>query len=298
MRRVFHLEVNSEKERKISDYLRSLGLSKNTCRAFRREDSLVYLNGEQVQLSQLCKQGDLLTLKLHECNDPEEIVERKIDFAVVYEDEDILVVNKPSGIAMHPVRTNFENTLANGIAYYYREKGDDGIVFRSINRLDRYTSGLCLIAKNCISGQLLSAQVIHGKIQKYYLALAEGELTEKSGVIDAPIARLNEWEITRVVDYEKGQRAVTHYEVLGYRKDKDISLVKFSLETGRTHQIRVHMKSIGHPLIGDRFYNPDNEQMERQALHACYLQFTHPITKEICTFEAEMPEDMKEVWER
>ena len=230
----------------------------------------------------------------------------------------MLVVNKPSGMPVHPSRKNPDNSLANALAYYYQEK-NERFTFRCINRLDRDTSGLTIIAKNPLSGailgQMAAAKTCTSKagatdpsvlknratetsalppIYREYLAIADGEVEPEQGTIEAPIARQKELDVERIVDFERGDYAKTHYRVLEKRNEK--SLVSLVLETGRTHQIRVHMKYLGYPLIGDYLYHPGNSDMTRQALHAHKLIVTHPITREQMEFTVELPQDMKKAF--
>ena len=211
-----------------------------------------------------------------------------MELKILYEDEDILVINKPADMPVHPSAGNYENTLANGIAWYFAEKGED-FVYRCINRLDRDTTGALILAKNPLSAAILSVQMRNRQICRTYLALVDGVLPE-SGNVDAPIARMDGSVITREVNFQNGESAVTHYECLAV--GKDYSLAELHLETGRTHQIRVHMNYIGHPLPGDFLYNPDYSHISRQALHSHHLRFRHPITGEEMHFTAPVPEDM------
>lgn len=190
---------------------------------------------------------------------------------------------------VHPSMGNYENTLANGIAWYFSQKGED-FVYRCINRLDRDTTGALILAKNPLSAAVLSVQMKRRQIRRTYLALVDGVLPE-SGVVDAPIARMEGSVITREVNFETGESAVTHYERLAV--GRYYSLAELHLETGRTHQIRVHMKYIGHPLPGDYLYHPDYRRIQRQPLHSFQLEFTHPITKEPMLFTAPVPEDFR-----
>lgn len=206
----------------------------------------------------------------------ENIIRTEMDLDILYEDEDILVINKPAGMPVHPSMGNYENTLANGIAWYFSQKGED-FVYRCINRLDRDTTGALILAKNPLSAAVLSVQMKRRQIRRTYLALVDGVLPE-SGVVDAPIARMEGSVITREVNFETGESAVTHYERLAV--GRYYSLAELHLETGRTHQIRVHMKYIGHPLPGDYLYHPDYRRIQRQPLHSFQLEFTHPIAKE------------------
>lgn len=193
---------------------------------------------------------------------------------------------------IHPSLNNYTNSLANGLAWYYLQQGKP-FIFRCCNRLDRDTSGLTVVAKHLVSASILSSMTKRKEVCREYLAVARGHVMPESGTITAPLARRDGTIIERVVDWEKGEPAVTHYQVVTVRNGH--SLVALRLETGRTHQIRIHMKYLGYPLIGDYLYNPDMEHITRQALHSHRLSFPHPITGEAMCFEAQLPEDMKQV---
>lgn len=209
-------------------------------------------------------------------------------FDIIYEDNDLLAVNKPAGMPIHPSIEHYGDTLADAV-YFYAQSRQEWYPYRCINRLDRDTSGLTIIAKNAYSSCMLYHQMRERKIHRTYYAIAEG-LTDAYGTIDAPISRREDSVIERVIDFSKGERAVTHYERLAYKND--LSFLKICLETGRTHQIRVHMRHIGHPLIGDFLYNPNDSHMKRQALHAGNLEFAHPVSGRMLTLYAPLPDDM------
>ena len=215
----------------------------------------------------------------------------KLPLSIVYEDEDILVANKPAKMPIHPSMDNYYNSLANALAWYYRDSGN--FIFRCTNRLDRDTSGLTVIAKNMLSSAVLSDMAVRHAITREYLAIVRGVVTPASGTITAPLSRKPGSIIERCVDFEHGERAVTHYKTLETKNGH--SLVSLQLETCRTHQIRIHMKYLGFPLVGDYLYNPDMEFITRQALHSCRLSFEHPITHVPLCFEAPLPDDMKRV---
>ena len=248
-------------------------------------------NGVWAYVNERLVTGDILTLFLKE--DPAEttIMPIPMDIPVVYEDEDLLIVDKPANMPIHPSMNHHEGTLANGLLYYYRSQGQD-FTFRCINRLDRDTSGLTIVAKHLLSAGILSRQVSGREISRTYRAIVEG-LVDENGTIDAPIGRVDGSTIERHVDFDNGERAVTHYARLAYDAEKNLSLVELHLETGRTHQIRVHMKHLGHPIIGDFLYNPNYDYCQRQALHSAALEFVHPITKEKMHFASSLPEDLK-----
>ena len=248
------------------------------------------INDEWMHLNHILNSGDVLTITISEDDSSEKIVPVELPFPVVYEDEDIVVVNKPADMPIHPSLNNYENTLGNAAAYYYEQKNEK-IVFRCVNRLDRDTSGLTIIAKHYLSAAILHTAMRAREIKREYIAIVEGDDIDHEGSVCLPIGRVKESTIERGVDYDNGEYALTHYKKL--KSGNGLSLISLHLETGRTHQIRVHMKAIGHPLIGDWLYNPDNKLMKRQALHSHRLTFTHPISGELMEFEAELPEDMK-----
>ena len=251
-------------------------------------------NGIWAYVTEKLEEGDILSLLLIEENASEHISPIKADFSIVYEDEDILVIDKPANMPIHPSMNHHEGTLANGLMYYF-DSQQIPFVFRCINRLDRDTTGLTIVAKHLLSGGILSRQVSVKSIKRTYQAICEGKVAE-SGTIDKAIARIDGSTIERCVR-DDGEWAITHYRRLAYSKEKDLSLVELSLETGRTHQIRVHMKSIGHPIIGDFLYNPNYTYINRQALHSASLDFVHPITKEKMHFSAPLHRDMKCIFE-
>lgn len=252
-----------------------------------REDGIV-LNEKKALVTASLHQGDILTLTAKE--DPWETKAKPIplDFSILYEDDDLLLINKPAHMPTHISQGNHENTLANGLAYYFAQQGQP-FTFRSINRLDRDTTGIVLVAKNNISGSILQKAVKEGSIHRTYLAITAGKCPD-AGTIDAPIGRTEDSIIKRRVTPE-GDMARTHFKTLSYDARKNLSLVSLSLETGRTHQIRVHLKHIGNPIIGDFLYHPDNTFIQRQALHSHTITFSHPITQETISMAAPLPKD-------
>lgn len=274
----------------VLDFLKQEGFSRHILSSMKNSSgNCIVLNGERGFGRSVLKEGDRLVVTVPEVESGENIIRAEMDLDILYEDEDILVINKPAGMPVHPSMGNYENTLANGIAWYFSQKGED-FVYRCINRLDRDTTGALILAKNPLSAAVLSVQMKRRQIRRTYLALVDGVLPE-SGVVDAPIARMEGSVITREVNFETGESAVTHYERLAV--GRYYSLAELHLETGRTHQIRVHMKYIGHPLPGDYLYHPDYRRIQRQPLHSFQLEFTHPITKEPMLFTAPVPEDFR-----
>ncbi len=272
----------------VGDFLKEQGYSHAVLVHLKKTPYSLMCQNKWVYVRDVLQKGDLLTVTLEETDCSKKIVPVPLPLDIVYEDEDIMVVNKPADMPIHPSLNNYENTLANAVTYYFEQKNEP-CVFRCINRLDRDTTGLTVLAKHMLSASVLSKAVANREISRTYLAIVDGELTG-SGTIDAPIARETDSAITRCVDFERGERAVTHYKVLA--TSNSLSFVSLKLETGRTHQIRVHMKYLGYPLIGDYLYHPNTEQMQRQALHSSRLSFVHPVTKKAMEFTAPLPLDM------
>ena len=280
----------TEEEAGVSllEWLRDKGCSRQVLAHLKNTKGLLR-NGARPFAKEPVQAGDRIEIQLTEEVGSEGIVPVCLPFSVVYEDEDLLVVNKPSGMPVHPSINHYENTLANGIMWRCREKGEY-FPFRCVNRLDAGTTGLLIIAKNMFSAAVLYSAMKERKIKRTYLAVASGEIREL-GTVDLPIGRVSDSVIERCIDPEHGERAVTHYEPLAY--GNGCTLLKLQLETGRTHQIRVHMKAIGHPLVGDYLYAPEDCSAERPLLHSRSLEFSHPVTGEQMKLTAELPEDMK-----
>ena len=299
-RRITYEIGSLERELRVSTYLKQQGFSSQGIIELKKNPDTVWLDGQAVHMNQLVHSSQILTVQVKETGSDAITLPVELPTDIVYEDEDIVVVNKPAGMPTHISMKNYDNTLANALAWRYRDEASP-FVFRCTNRLDRDTSGLTVVAKNRLSaailGQMVSAKDLGGLdakgIHREYLGIVKGSIAVKSGVIDAPLSRKPGSVLERQVDFEYGDRAVTHYRVV---TEKDgYTLLALQLETGRTHQIRVHLKFIGYPLIGDYLYNPDMEQIGRQALHAWKLAFVHPISKAPLAFEAPLPEDMKAV---
>lgn len=275
----------------VKQYLLDLGYSQSLIRQLRSRSNGIVVVGEPVSSTRILKPGDHLSVFICEDESSENIVPTPMPLQIEYEDEHILVVNKEAGVPIHPSQGNFDHTLANGMAYYFMKRGES-FVYRAINRLDRDTTGLLVLAKNPLSACILSDMVQKREIRRRYLAITCGK-PPLEGTIDAPIARVDGSTIERCVDFIRGEKARTHYKRLYYDPVTGQSLVGLCLETGRTHQIRVHLKSIGYPLPGDFLYHPDYRYISRQALHSFRLDFLHPIKKEPLSFEAPLPKDMQ-----
>lgn len=289
-RTLLYLIRESDHDLRIEQYLRRQGYSRQNLTELKKMPDSVQVNGENCILKKQLSAGDELVVRIQETDCSEKIPPVNLPLHIIYEDEDILVVNKPAGLPMHPSMKNYHYSLANAIAWYYQQQ-EKPFVFRCANRLDRDTSGLTVIAKHMLSANILSAMGYRHEARREYLAVVRGKVVPDSGTIDAPLSRREGSIIERKVDFEHGERAVTHYKVIEEKNGH--SLVSLHLETGRTHQIRIHLKYLGFPLVGDYLYNPDMEYISRQALHSYRLGFRHPITKERMDFTAPLPRDMQ-----
>lgn len=270
-------------------FLKNQGYSRHILTHLKQTDRGICIDDIPVFTSQMLKAGTMLTIRIIEKEASEHIQPVKLPFSIVYEDEDIMVVNKPADMAVHPSHGNYSSTLANGVAWYFHQQNVP-YVFRCINRIDRDTSGLLILAKHMLSGAILSKAMKERRIHRTYLAIVQGCPFPKTGTVSAPIGRSPHSILERRVD-AAGDPAITHYRVLSF-SDR-AALVKLQLDTGRTHQIRVHMKYIGHPLLGDFLYHPENNDFPRQALHSYSLAFSHPITGESMFFQCPPADDME-----
>ena len=254
-----------------------------------KQNKLIYLNDKEIFLDKIISVGDVVKCKIDFNESSENIISTKMNLNIIYEDDYFLVVNKPFNIAVHPSILHYNNSLSNGVKYYFDSIGLNRKI-RPVNRLDRDTTGLVIFAKNEYIQECLIKQMQTGNFYKEYIAILEGTLKEKKGTIDAPIARKEGSIIERCIDVS-GSKSITHYEVL--YTINNLSVVKFILETGRTHQIRLHSKYIGHPILGDTLYGNKSNLILRQALHCHKISFIHPITKNKLELISTMPEDMQ-----
>ena len=277
---------------RVEQFLRRKRYSGQNLSEIKRMPKSILVNEVHYYMRQELSTGDHLQVRICETKNSEKIPPTNLPLDIIYEDEDLLVLNKPAGMPIHPSLNNYTNSMANALAYYFQSQGKP-FIFRCCNRLDRDTSGLTIVSKHLVSGSILSDMTKYREVHREYLAIARGSVTPSEGTIQAPLGRKGGTIIERTVDWEHGEDAVTHYKVV--KEANGHSLVSLRLETGRTHQIRIHMKYLGYPLIGDYLYNPDMEYMTRQALHSHHMEFTHPITGEHMSFTAPLPEDMARV---
>lgn len=275
----------------IQDYLKAKGYSASNITTLKKYENGIMLNGVWAYMNQKPAVNDRLLVRVCENKKSENIVPVDIKLDIRYEDEDIIVINKGSDMPIHPSLNNYENSLANALMHYYNGKN---FVFRCINRLDKDTTGLTIVAKHFLSAGILNIAMQNRQIKRVYNAIVkdDGRLLD-ADTIDLPIAREDDTLIKRKVSLD-GQRAVTHFKVL--QRFEKYSLIELRLETGRTHQIRVHMSHIGAPLVGDYLYNEDDygKISVRPLLHSKSLEFIHPITGERMYLECDLPVDFKE----
>ena len=246
----------------------------------------VLVNGRFQRKNLELEKGDVVSLLMED--EIENIIPEKMEIDIVYEDYDLLILNKAANMVVHPTKSYQTNTLSNGIAYYFKETNIKKKI-RFVNRLDMDTTGILIVAKNSFSHQQMALQFENNSIEKKYLAVVQGIIEDDEGLIDLPIGREEDKSIRKMVT-EDGQEALTKYKVL--ERYNMATLVEVQIFTGRSHQIRVHMDYISHPIIGDSLYNMRSEYINRQALHSYYLKANHPRTKNQIEFKASMPLDM------
>lgn len=291
MKRIIDYEIKKEYEgMKISGFLKKMSYPEKCLTKLRHTEGAILLDNQLVHMNHIVSEGSRLTIIIEETESSEYIEPMEMPLNVVYEDEDIIVIDKAPFMPVHPSMGHRENTLANGLMWRYK---DEGFVFRCITRLDRDTTGLVLVAKHYLSGGILARDIQDGLFEKQYLALVAGVPINDEGHIDLPIARESDSVIKRCVDFNRGDKAVTDYIV--EKRYTDTALLRVSPKTGRTHQIRVHLSHEGYPLVGDFLYNPEDKRLNHQALHACYIKFTHPISRKIVEFcRDEIPDKANE----
>lgn len=252
-------------------------------------NNLIFLNNNHCFLQTLVKCNDIISFSLDYDEDSSNIIPKDMKLNIVYEDDCLLIINKPYNMPVHPTSYHFDDTLSNGVKFHFNKIGLKSKI-RPVNRLDKDTSGLVIFAKNAYVQEFLIKQMLSNKFEKKYLAILEGYLDKKEGIINAPISRKENSIIERCVS-PYGDNAVSYYKVL--KEKNNLSLAEFKLETGRTHQIRVHSKYIDHPILGDTLYGNKSNLINRQALHSYKIGFIHPISRNFMEFEIDLPKDMK-----
>ena len=252
-------------------------------------DNLILVNGEHKNNSYIVEDKDVIELIENKEYVPSKFKGENIPLDIVYEDEDIVIINKASGMVVHPASGNYENTLVNALIYRYN-LDDTNVRSGIVHRIDKDTSGLVIVAKNDKTLELLTEMFKNKQIKKTYLAIVDGVINNKSGTINAPITR-DVKDRKKMMVGKDGKNSITHFYVL--KTFKNNTYLSLNLETGRTHQIRVHMAYIGHPITNDKVYGKENTSFG-QYLHASKLEFIHPITKKEIKVEAELPEEFQE----
>ena len=268
----------------VKTFLRkTCGLTARTMTLLKYSDMGITRNGIELRAHDILHQGDELSLTLPE--DQNDIVAVKGDLDILYEDDHLLIVNKPPNMPVHPTKIHQEDTLANIVAYYQQSRGEN-YAFRAVNRLDKDTSGCVIIAKDRIAYSLVKPTV-----KKTYIAVCEGLISD-AGTVDAPIALSPGSKIRRCV-HGDGAEAITHYHPIS--RSSSHTMLELWLETGRTHQIRCHMSWLGYPLAGDDLYGGGTELINRQALHCKTVSFQHPVSREMILIDTEIPEDIQKI---
>ncbi|MDM5301260.1 RluA family pseudouridine synthase [Bacillus subtilis] len=275
----------------VKEYAGKLGISKRLLTDIKFAGGDLLINGEHVTVKYVLREGDLLVVKFPEEQVSETLLPEPVPLDILYEDEHVLVINKQPYVSSIPSREHPFGSIANGMIHHYQKNGVRATV-HLVTRLDRDTSGLMLVAKHRFAHSILSSAQKSGLVKRRYAAVVHGRMTQMEGTVDAPIGRHPDSIIERMVTPE-GQKAVTHFHVT--HATDEITSVTLQLETGRTHQIRVHMSYLGHPLCGDTLYGGTRREIGRQALHSEQLSFIHPLTQENMVFHAALPQDMKEL---
>ena len=284
-------KVKEQDPKVLREFLRYKKISRRIIGRTKFHGGSFEVNGEEVTVRKELKIGDTvqLNLPIQEANPTLETSNKKLD--IIYEDTHYLVVNKPAGLLSVPSPINRTDTIANRAKGYFIRNNYRHQVVHIVTRLDRYTTGVMVIAKNTLAHSMIGELLENQQIDKYYEAIVEGYIKEEKGFITHPIARSTESIIERVVS-ASGKESITEYKVLK-ELPNELSHISLALHTGRTHQIRVHMSHIGHPLAGDDLYGGSVDQINRQALHCQKVMFKHPFTGEKMSFEASLPPDMK-----
>lgn len=281
--------VNLNKYSNIKEVLKAeFSMSDRLLLKLKRLDK-IYLNGKNASVNQNISKNDLVECYLDYDEDNSNIIPTEMPINIVYEDDAFLILNKPAGIPVHPSMDHYTDSLSNGIAFYFSKICLKKKI-RPVNRIDKDTSGIVIFAKNEYIQECLIRQMKSKQFVKKYIAVVNGNLDNSVGTINAPIARKEGSIIERCVN-SNGDNAITHYKVL--KRTANYDIVECILETGRTHQIRVHFAHIDHSLLGDTLYGTHSDLIKRQALHSYEVNFIHPITKQNVKYIADIPEDLK-----
>lgn len=287
-----HIVTNEDEGLEVREIMRNYFDFSARLRNRIKREKITLKNGEKTEGWHKVKAGDIISITLPE--EESHFPPENIPLDIVYEDSDIMLINKQPDLVVHPTKGHPAGTVANGLSHYMEISGNKWKI-RFVNRLDMDTSGLLLVAKNSYCQNHITNQMRKNQVKKKYIALVKGIIEEEKGTVDLPIGRPDPDDVRRGI-MEGGSPSVTHYRVI--ERLRGHTIIELILETGRTHQIRVHMSHIGHPILGDKLYGgEDISLINRQALHAVSISFTHPITGDYAEFRAQLPEDMKKAIE-
>lgn len=292
--RLTYCVTQDDNGRKVESILKhKLNLSNRFIKKLKYANRIL-CNSSPVHVNHVVKNGDVIDVLIDMQEEETDVVPENIPISVIYEDDSLIALNKQAGIVVHPTSGHQSGTIANALAYHFKNKGEKRKI-RPVSRLDRDTSGIIIFAKNQFVQEQLIQQMASKTFSKEYIGVVSGTVANRAGTIDLPIERKPGSIMERHIS-PSGAKAVTHYEVIEYLNDA--TCLKFILETGRTHQIRVHCQAVGHPLIGDTLYSDrPSALIGRQALHSSRVSFIHPVTQKRMTLTAPLPQDMKELME-
>ncbi len=286
-------QVAAEEPQRLKEFLKEKGISRRIIGRTKFHGGAFLVNGHEVRVREMLEPGDVVQLKLPvEAPNPNlATVDGPLD--ILFEDDHYLLINKPVDLISVPSPAHRGDTVASRVKNYLIEQGYRHQVVHVVTRLDRYTSGVMLLAKNTLAHSMMGQLLEEKKLEKYYQAIVEGHLEKETDLIEAPIARSEDSIIERRV-HESGKPSLTEYQV-DKLLPRNLTLVRLALHTGRTHQIRVHMAHIGHPLVGDDLYGGSTALLDRQALHCYQLKFIHPFTSKMVKVSAPLPKDMQKI---
>ncbi|NLY77533.1 MAG: RluA family pseudouridine synthase [Tissierellia bacterium] len=283
--KVIVIKVDAE-GKTLKEYLFDQDISTRLFRKLFKQKN-IYVNGKNVRMEHVLKNGDLISILIED--EKENSTPEPMDLHIIYEDYDILVLNKQPYVVVHPTKSHQQNTISNGLSYYFKSNGINRKI-RFVNRLDMNTSGILIVAKSAFAHQQMALQFERNQVEKKYIAVVDGVVRKDEDIIELPVGREEEGSIKKVVT-EDGKNAITKYRVL--ERYEAATLLDVQIFTGKSHQIRVHLNHIGHPIIGDSLYNRTSDIIGRQALHSYYMKIKLPRDKREMEFKAPIPEDIQ-----
>lgn len=288
------LEYTVKEEENIRQILKEVFFMSDRLIVKLKHNNCISVNDEVAHIWTKISKGDKLVVEENfEEESPNIVPNENIKLTILYEDEYMLIVDKAPGMPVHPSSLHFDDSLSNGVKAYYEKIGLKKLI-RPVIRLDKDTSGIVIFAKNEYIQNQLMYQMKTKSFKKKYIAILEGIVEKDEGSIKTNITRKEGSVIERMVS-DKGQTAISYYKVVKRLKNKDLTVVEYELETGRTHQLRLHSKHINHPILGDSLYNKESSLIKRQALHSIEVKFIHPITKKEIIIKSDIPQDMKKI---